>query len=100
MRIGRVIGHVTLNRRLPELKAGTLALVDVLDAQALRGIAAGARRSSPMPEALVVFDELGAGVGQLIAVSEGREAAQPFGKVKVPIDAYNAAILDTVEVYA
>lgn len=97
MRMARVIGTVTLGRRLPELKAGTLLVADVLDAQALRGVERGARRATPMPESLIVFDELGAGVGQIIAVSEGREAAQPFGERKVPIDAYCAAILDTVQ---
>lgn len=98
MRIGRVIGTVTLNRRLPELKPGKLLLVEALDAPALRGHAQHARRASPMPESLVVYDELGAGVNQLIALSEGREAAVPFHPQNVPIDAYNAAILDVVEV--
>ena len=50
-----------------------------------------------MPESLIVFDQLGAHVGQLIAVSEGREASAPFYPENVPIDAYNAAILDTVQ---
>jgi ethanolamine utilization protein EutN len=45
----------------------------------------------------VVYDELGAGLGSLIAVSEGREAAQPFGPEGKPIDAYNAAILDHID---
>ena len=48
-----------------------------------------------MPESLVVYDELNAGEGQLIAVSEGREAAVPFHPAKVPIDAYNAALIDS-----
>ena len=45
-----------------------------------------------------MFDELGAGVGSRIAISEGREAAQPFYPEVKPIDAYNAAILDTLSV--
>ncbi len=98
MRIGRVIGNVTMSRRLPEMKPGRLLVVEVLDRQALGGHHDGARRATPMPESLVVYDELGAGLGQLIAVSEGREAAQPFHPQNVPIDAYNAAILDTIEV--
>ena len=48
-------------------------------------------------EEFVVFDELGAGIGSRIAVSEGREAAMPFHPEVKPIDAYNAAILDTIE---
>ncbi len=54
-----------------------------------------AGKPTPAAEALVVYDELGAGVGSRIAVSEGGEAAQPFQPDMKPIDAYNAAILDT-----
>ncbi len=45
-------------------------------------------------EEIAVFDELGAGIGSRIAISEGREAAMPFHPDEKPIDAYNAAILD------
>lgn len=47
-------------------------------------------------EDLVVYDELGAHDGCLVAFSEGREAAQPFLEPK-PVDAYLAAILDHAE---
>lgn len=101
MRIARVIGTVTLSRKLPDLKPGRYVIADAFDADALRAHAAdpsvSARRKSPMPESLVVFDDLGVGVNQLIAVSEGREATMPFYPEKVPIDAYCAAILDVVE---
>jgi ethanolamine utilization protein EutN len=56
------------------------------------------RQSADRAEAIVVYDSLGAGCGSLIAISEGREAAQPFDPEMVPIDAYNAAILDNVTV--
>ena len=97
MRLARVIGTVTLNRRLNELKAGQYLLADVLDGQALAGLASAARRAAPMPESLVVFDQLGAGLGQVIAISEGGEATQPFRPDRVPIDAYCAAIIDNIE---
>jgi ethanolamine utilization protein EutN len=45
-----------------------------------------------------VFDELGAGPGAIIGISEGREAANPFGKVKTPVDAYCACLLDQLNV--
>ena len=48
-------------------------------------------------EEIAVFDELGAGIGSRIAISEGREAAMPFHPEVKPIDAYNAAILDTLD---
>ncbi len=97
MRIARVIGTCTISRRLPDLKTGVWLIVDAFDAHALQGHRKGARRAAPMPESLIVFDELGASVGNIIAVSEGREAAQAFYPGRVPIDAYNAAILDEIE---
>lgn len=97
MRIARVIGTITLTRRDTALKAGTLLICDALDATAAAGAQHRAKRKSAMPESLVVFDELGAAEGQLIAVSEGAEATMPFRPASVPIDAYNAAILDSFE---
>ncbi len=49
-------------------------------------------------EELIVYDDMGAGHGSLIAFSEGGEAAQPFYPDQKPVDAYNAAILDNIEV--
>ena len=97
MRIGRVMGVVVLGKQLPELRPGQYIILDILDAQALAGHARHAPRRTPMPESLVAFDQLGAGVGQLVAVSEGRDAASPFHPERVPLDAYCAAILDQVE---
>ena len=45
---------------------------------------------APTADPLVVWDELGAGNGSLIALSEGAEAAQPFRPDIKPVDAYNA----------
>jgi microcompartment protein CcmK/EutM len=55
-----------------------------------------AKPAEPLEE-IVVMDELGAGIGSRIAMSEGREAAMPFHPEVKPVDAYNAAILDTLE---
>ncbi|MEX0886334.1 MAG: EutN/CcmL family microcompartment protein [Phycisphaeraceae bacterium] len=96
MRIGRVLGTVTMTRKLESLAPGRLLIVEALDGQALTGLGKAARRASPMPESLVVFDQLGAGAGQIVAFSEGREAAMPFYPKRVPLDAYVAAILDEV----
>ncbi len=60
-------------------------------------LAALAEGSDVRGEDLVVFDTLGAGPGSLIGLSEGREAANPFGKEKVPIDAYCACLLDRID---
>ncbi len=91
MRIGQVIGTVTLNRRHPSLAGARLKLVVPQSWDNLFG------RSEESMGEIVVFDELGAGVGSRIAMSEGREAAMPFYPEVKPIDACNAAILDTLE---
>ena len=91
MRIGHVIGTVTLNRRHPSLAGARLKLVVPLSWDNLAG-----RNDESMGE-IAVFDELGANVGSRIAISEGREAAMPFYPQVKPVDAYNAAILDTLE---
>ena len=89
MRIGIVKGRVTLNRAYKTLEGGRFLVVDVQDRFALGG---KPRRTS---ESLVCYDNLGAGVGDMIAFTESREACMPFYPEKiVPLDAYNAAILD------
>ena len=91
MRIGRVVGRVTLNRAYETLLGGRFVIVEVQDRFALAG---KARKTS---ESLVCYDHIGAHTGDLIAVSESREACMPFYPEKiVPLDAYNAAILDRV----
>ena len=92
MRIGKVIGTVTLNRSHASLVGGCLRLAAAMTLEELAG------RTEPTAEAFVVYDELGAGLGSLIAISEGGEAAQPFYPNDKPVDAYNAAILDSVDV--
>jgi len=95
MRIGDVIGTVTLNRRHPSLAGATFKLVTPLSWDNLSH-PEGTRPGESLDE-IAVFDELGAGVGSRIALSEGREAAMPFYPEVKPVDAYNAAILDHLE---
>jgi ethanolamine utilization protein EutN len=88
MRIAQVIGRVTLHRALPALKGGRFLIAQPLPLDALTG------RETSRSEDLVVYDILGAGEGSLIGVSEGREAANSFGKNKTPVDAYSACLID------
>jgi len=93
MRVGKVIGRITLTQAYQTLVGGRFLLVEVQDRFSLAG---KARKSA---ESLVVYDELGATDGDLIAFTESREAAMPFYPEKiVPLDAYNAAILDAAVV--
>ena len=90
MRIAEVIGTVTLNRCDPSLRGARLKVVQPLTLQQLASQGPGGT------EVLVAWDDLGAHLGHRIALSEGPEAAQPFRPQIKPVDAYNAAILDQV----
>ena len=93
MRIGKVVGRITLNRAYPTLAGGRFLILEVQDRFSLAG---AARKST---EHLVSYDHLGAHDGDLVAFTESREACMPFYPEKiVPLDAYNAAILDRVQI--
>jgi len=93
MRLGKVRGKLTLTHHWSTLHGGRFLIVDVQDRFALAG---GKRKTS---ECVVVYDHLGASEGDLIAFAESREATNPFYPEKlVPIDAYNAAIIDTLNI--
>ena len=88
MRAGTVIGRVTLSVRAKSY-IGERLLVTL---PWRRETFAGEKKYDP---AIVVYDQLGANVGQQIGISEGREAACPFPK-PTPVDAYCAALVDEI----
>ena len=89
MRIGKVVGRVCLNQLYDTLVGGRFLIVEVQDRHALAG------KARQTAESVVMYDHIGAGMGDLVAFSESREACMPFYPEKrVPIDAYCSAILD------
>jgi len=88
MRIAEIIGRVTLSRVHPSLRGARFVIALPMPLEAL--VEDSPRRG----EEVIAFDELGSSPGVLIGLSEGREAANPFGKVKTPVDAYCACLLD------
>ncbi|MBI1349352.1 carbon dioxide concentrating mechanism protein CcmL [bacterium] len=92
MRVGEVIGKVTLAKCHPMISGGTWLVVTPLTHAGLKGDATG--REEP----IVMYDEMGASPGALIGMSEGAEAGSPFHPDPKPLDAYCACILDTLEV--
>ena len=98
MRIGLVIGSLTLSRWHPSLSGAAYRLATPLTLDDLTSGRSFEDSPQLQGEPIVVYDELGAGIGSRIAISEGGEAAQPFYPNDKPIDAYNAAILDTIDV--
>jgi microcompartment protein CcmK/EutM len=94
MRLGTVIGRVTLCKTVSSLEGARWLIVSPFTREHFQ------RGSEPPPgmsrePSLVVYDNLGGGVGQTIGFVEGREAAQPFDG-PTPVDAINAALVDEV----
>jgi microcompartment protein CcmK/EutM len=92
MRLGLVKGHVVLNTAVPNLKGLRLVVVQPLSAEDLEcsnGAASG--------KSLVAVDQLGAAVGQIVGITEGREAANPFWPEPVPVDAYCTLIVKRID---
>ncbi len=99
MRIAKVVGTVTLNRCHPSFNGARLRLVVPLSLAELRGEREPqAKELQRQAEEMVAWDDQSAGIGNLIAMSEGAEAAQPFRPELKPVDAYASAILDEVNV--
>ena len=92
MRIAEVIGTVTLSRMHPSVAGARLIIGVPFSLKALRN------QGAPDGEDFVIYDDLQAGNGQQIGVSEGGEAAVPFLPAKKPIDAYSACILDQLTI--
>jgi ethanolamine utilization protein EutN len=92
MRIAKVVGTVTLSRCHPAFSGARLRLVVPLSLAELQG-------QPPRADEMVAWDDQGSGLGNLVAMSEGAEAAQPFRPELKPVDAYAAAILDDVNLH-
>ena len=92
MKIARTIGTVTLAKAHPSMHAANLRCVEVVDSidrideQPLGG------------ETVVAWDLCGSGIGNLVALAEGPESAQPFRPAIKPLDASIVALLDHVDV--
>ncbi len=95
MRLGKVIGRVTLGKTAPEFDGARWLVVTPYNR--------GYFPDTPHPDdgrlgtdpSVVVYDNLGAGVGDTVGFVEGREAASPFEE-RMAIDAITAVLVDTI----
>jgi microcompartment protein CcmK/EutM len=91
MKIARTIGTVTLSRFHPAMEAAQLRCVEIvesidqIDDQPLGG------------DTVVAWDLCSSGIGDLVALAEGPESAQPFRPDIKPLDASIVALLDQVD---
>ena len=95
MKLGRVVGRVTLSRTVPSLEGARWLVVTPLGREQL-----AIHQTHPAmigPEASpIVYDDMGAWTGDIVGFIEGGEASAPFEK-PTPVDAYNAAIFDSID---
>jgi microcompartment protein CcmK/EutM len=92
MRLGIVRGHVVLSQGVESLRGTRLLVVEPITASNLEACA-----GQGGGKCLIVADQLAPGLGETIAFVEGREAANPYWPANVPVDAYNALIVDGVD---
>jgi ethanolamine utilization protein EutN len=95
MRLGIVRGHVVLNPAVAAYRGKTLVVLEPVTMENLRaanGLGGG--------KTLVAIDELGAAEGQIVAFTEGREAANPFWPDAVAVDAYCSLIVDSIHIHS
>jgi microcompartment protein CcmK/EutM len=91
MKMARTIGSVTLSRFHPAMQAAQLRCVEVVDS---------IERINDQPlggDTIVAWDLCGTGLGDLVAMAEGPESAQPFRPQMKPLDASIVALLDEVD---
>ncbi len=87
MYLGRVIGRVWATVKDPGLAAQRLLLVQPLTPE-----------GQPTGKRLVVTDAMGAGAGELVYWSKGKESSFPFLPTEVPTEMTIVGIVDAVNV--
>lgn len=79
-----------MSQAAPQFRGARWLLVCPMGREELTGENAGGYGPASSP---VVYDNLGAGVGDVILYVEGAEATQPFDE-PIPLDAINVALVD------
>ena len=94
MRLGTVIGRVTLSKTVPALIGARWLIVSPFTREHFQHGTTPPSGLSKEPSP-VVYDDLGGALGQTIGFIEGREAAAPFDE-PTPVDAINGALVDEI----
>jgi microcompartment protein CcmK/EutM len=98
MRIGQVIGKVTMSIQEEAFRGGRWLVVNPVDTEQINTCISQPPSLTKQPS-LIVYDNIGAGEGDIIGFVEGAEATAPFDG-PTPIDAISLAIFDTLKYIA
>ncbi len=96
MRLGKVIGRVTLSKNVSGLDGARWLIVSPYNRDFSPTAAHSNDRTLGSDPSAVIYDNLGGGTGDTVGYIEGREAAAPFGD-NVPIDAICGLLVDTID---
>lgn len=94
MKLGTVIGRVTLSEAVPALRGARWLIVSPFTREHFQ-LGTDTPAGMSQEPSLIVYDALGGAPGHTIGYVEGREAAQPFDQ-PTPVDAINAALIDEI----
>lgn len=94
MRVAHVIGRVTMSIQDPSFKGGRWLMVNPIDTEQFND-ACNKAPAVTAQSTLVTYDNLGAGMGDIVGFVEGAEATAPFD-FPIPIDAITVAIFDSL----
>ena len=95
MRIGQVIGKVTMSVQESAFRGARWLVVNPVEAEQLNTACEVEPGLTKQPS-LVVYDNLGAGQHDIVGFVEGAEATAPF-EGPTPVDAITVAIFDQID---
>jgi len=98
MRLGHIIGKLNVHTDEPSLVGARWLLINPIDTKDLNTCIENPPAITTQPT-LVIYDKLGAGLGDIVGFIEGAEATAPFEN-PIPIDAISIAIFDQISYIA
>jgi|TARA_B100001971_G_C18151297_1_gene515955 ethanolamine utilization protein EutN len=88
MILGKIVGDVWSTKKNDKIHALRLLFVQPLG-----------KNLTPCGEMLIAADEIGAGMGEMVIVTQGAPAMQAFNKdTLIPVDAVVVGIVDNLEI--
>lgn len=87
MILGKIVGDVWSTKKNEKIHALRLLFVQPLG-----------KDMAPVGDLLIAADEIGAGIGEIVVVTQGAPAMQAFDKDSlIPVDAVVVGIVDSLE---